>query len=83
MFTKKGAILLNNPKKLYTQRKVKHKPSDHSLLSFMKNKKYVTYARDIFVRMKIMKKNLNFAIKSEIIVITAENLEELIIVFAI
>ena len=49
----------------------------------MKNKKYVTYARDIFVRMKIIKKNLNFAIKSEIIVITAENLEELIIVFAI
>ena len=36
----------------------------------MKNKKDVTYAKDIFVRMKIMKKNLNFAIKSEIIVIT-------------
>ena len=44
---------------------------------------YKKYARDIFVRMKIMKKNSNFTIKSEIIVVTPKNLEELLIVFAI
>ena len=49
----------------------------------MKNKKYVTYARDIFVRMKLMKKNLNIIIKSEIVVTTQENLEELLIILAI
>ena len=48
----------------------------------MNDKKYVTYARDGFVIVKIKKANLNFIIKSEIIVITPENLEELLLIFA-
>ena len=52
-------------------------------LLFMIVKKYATYARDIFARMQIMKKNLNCTKKPEIIVITQENLEELLIVLAI
>ena len=36
-----------------------------------------------FVLMKMRKMNLNYNAKSEIIVITTENLEELLIVFAI
>ena len=49
----------------------------------MKNKQYVAYAKESFAMIKIMKGNLNFIIKSEIIAITPENLEELIIIFAI
>ena len=52
-------------------------------LLFMKNKKYATYPRDIFVRMKIIKNDLNCTKKSEIIVITPKNLEQLLIVIAI
>ena len=36
-----------------------------------------------FVQMKIMKMNLNYTKKSEIIVITVENVEELLIIYAI
>ena len=43
----------------------------------------VTYTQKSFVIMKIMKKNLNCTKKSEIIATTQENLEELLIVFAI
>ena len=46
----------------------------------MKDKKYATYAEESFVMIKIMKVNLNKK-KSEIIVITQENLEELLIIF--
>ena len=49
--------------------------------SFMKRKKFVTYAKKNLRLMKMIKMNLNY--KSEIIVITQEYLEELPIVFAI
>ena len=52
-------------------------------VSLMKNKKFVTFATKNLVSMKMIKMNLNYTIKSEIIVITAENLEELLIVFVI
>ena len=41
------------------------------------------YAKEAFVMIKIRKKNLSCTKKSEIIVITLENLEELLIVIAI
>ena len=49
----------------------------------MKSKKFVTYAKKNLVLMKMIKMDLNYTVKSEIIVITLENLEELLIVFAI
>ena len=52
-------------------------------LSFMKTKKFVTYVKKNLVLIKMIKIHLNYTIKSEIIVITQENLEELLIVFAI
>ena len=52
-------------------------------LSLKKDKMYVTYAKLNFVMTKIRKTNLNVIIKSEIIVITPENLEKLFIIFAI
>ena len=52
-------------------------------ISFMKSKKFVTYLKKNSVQMKMIKMNLNYTVKSEIIVITQENLEELLIVFAI
>ena len=51
-------------------------------MSLMKNKKFVTYAKKSFVMMKMRKVNLNYIKKLEIIVITPENLEEMLIVFA-
>ena len=52
-------------------------------ISFMKSKKFVTYLKKNSVQMKMIKMNLNYTVKSEIIVITRENIEELLIVFAI
>ena len=49
----------------------------------MKGKKFVTYAKKNLVQIKMIKMHLNYTIKSEIIVITQENLEGLLIVFAI
>ena len=49
----------------------------------MKNNKRVIYARKGFVLIKIRKANMPSIIKSEIIVTTPENLEELHIIFAI
>ena len=49
----------------------------------MKSKRFVTYSKKNLVQMKIIKMNLNYTLKSEVIVITHENLEELLIVFAI
>ena len=43
----------------------------------------VTHVKTGFVMIKIRKRNWNYTKKSEIIVITLENLEELLIVFAI
>ena len=51
--------------------------------SLMKSKKYAIYAKKSFVMMKMKKMNLNYTKKSEIIVIAQENLEDLLIVFAI
>ena len=52
-------------------------------LSLIKDKKYITYAKVRFVMIKIRKANLNVIIKSEIIAITSEDLEKLLIVFEI
>ena len=52
-------------------------------LSFIKYKKYAPYAKKSFVMIKIRKANLDYTKKSEIIVITPENLEELLIIIAI
>ena len=49
----------------------------------MKTKRFVTYVKNNLELMKMIKRNLNYTMKSEIIVITLENLEELLIVFAI
>ena len=47
----------------------------------MKSKKFVTYVEKNFVVIKMIKMHLNYTIKSETIVITQENIEELLIVF--
>ena len=52
-------------------------------LSLIKSRKNVAYAMVSFVMIKKKKKNSNVIIKSEIIAITPENLEELLIIFAI
>ena len=49
----------------------------------MKSKKFVTYVKNNLVPMKMIKMHLNYTIESEIIVITPENLEEMLMVFAI
>ena len=49
----------------------------------MKSKNNATYAKKSFAIIKIKKKNLNYSKKLEIILITQENLEEQLIVFAI
>ena len=43
--------------------------------------KFVTYAKKNSILMKMIKMHLSHTIKSEIIVITLENLEELLIIF--
>ena len=50
---------------------------------FFEEQKNATYAKKSFVMMKIKKINLNYTKKLEIIVILQENLEELLIAFAI
>ena len=52
-------------------------------LSFMEINNFVKYVKKNFVLMKMRKVNLNYTTKSEIIVITLENLEEFLIIFAI
>ena len=52
-------------------------------ISLMKSKKFVTYAKKNLIQIKMIKMCLNYTIKSEIIVITPKNLEELLIVFVI
>ena len=52
-------------------------------ISLIKSKRFVTYAKKNVVLIKMIKMHLNYTIKSDIIVITPENLEELFIVFAI
>ena len=44
-------------------------------LSFIKDKKYAAYAKKSFVMIRIRKANLGCTKKSEIIVVTPENLE--------
>ena len=52
-------------------------------LGHMKSKKFVIYAKKSFFLMKMRKINLNYTKKLEIIVITQEKLEELLIIFVI
>ena len=52
-------------------------------LSLMKSKKFVTFVKKNLVQTKMIKIHSNYTIKLEIIVITLENLEELLIKFAI
>ena len=49
----------------------------------MKSKKFVTSGKENLVLIKMIKIFLNYTVKSEIIVITQDNLEKLFIVFAI
>ena len=49
----------------------------------MKRKKYVIYVKRNFAMIKIMKKNLKTRKKSDNTVITTDNLEELLLVYAI
>ena len=49
-------------------------------LSFIKDKKYVAYAKKTFA-MKMIEMYLDYTKKSDTIVITPENLEELLIIF--
>ena len=56
--------------------------TDKENKSYEKQKVF-TYAKKNLVLMRMIKMHLNYIIKSEIIVITPENLEELLIVFAI
>ena len=51
--------------------------------SLMRIRGFAIYVRKNFVQIKIIRKNLNHTVKSEIIVIIQENIEELLIVFAI
>ena len=46
-------------------------------------KKFVIYTKNNLVLMKMMKMDFNFTIKSEIIVITLQNLEEQLMIFVI
>ena len=50
--------------------------------SFIKSKQFVTYAKKNLVQIKMIKMNLNYTVKSEIIVTAQENLDELLKVFA-
>ena len=52
-------------------------------ISFMKSKKNATCVRKSFAMIKMKKRNLEYIKKLEIIVITQENLEELLIKFAV
>ena len=51
--------------------------------SLMKTKNFVSYAKNNLVLMKMIKMHLNYTLMSKIIVITLENLEEVLILFAI
>ena len=52
-------------------------------LSFMKTKKFVIYVKKNSVLIIMIKIHLNYTIKPEIIVITQETLEVLLIVFTV
>ena len=49
----------------------------------MKIKKFVKYVKKNLVMIKMIKVHLNYTIRSEIIIVTQENLADLLIVFAI
>ena len=51
--------------------------------SLMRIRGFAIYVRKNFVQIKIIRKNLNHTVKSEIIAIIQENIEELLIVVAI
>ena len=49
----------------------------------MKTKKFVTFVKKSLLQIKMIKIHLNYTIKLEIIVITQENLEGLLMIFVI
>ena len=58
-------------------------PTTQIRVNLYERQKHVTYAKESFVMIKIRKENMPFIINSEIIATTLENLEELLIKFAI
>ena len=69
--------------KIINYEKKKITPLNDEEKEAYENQKNLIYAKKNFVRIKIMKKNLNGCKKSEIIVIIQRNIEELLVVFAI
>ena len=74
--------------RVYAIKVINYEEKEMILLTNKENKSYekqkVCFAcKKNLVLMKMIKIHLNYTIKSEIIVITQENLEELLIVFAI
>ena len=58
-------------------------PLSDKKISLMNSKKFVIYAKKDLVLTDMIKMHLNYTVKSEIIVITLENLGELLIVIVI
>ena len=58
-------------------------PLTDKKISLMNSKKFVIYAKKDSVLTDMIKMHLNYTVKSEIIVITLENLGELLIVIVI
>ena len=82
--TKKFSKDLNEQATKITNFKKKEMiPQQIVILSFMKRKKYVIYVKKSFILIKMIKINLNYIRKLEIIVIIQENLEERLIAFVI
>ena len=52
-------------------------------LGLVKTKKFVTFVKKSLLQIKMIKIHLNYTIKLEIIVITQENLEGLLMIFVI
>ena len=52
-------------------------------LGLVKTKKFVTFVNKSLLQIKMIKIHLNYTIKLEIIVITQENLEGLLMIFVI
>ena len=74
--------------RVYAIKVINYEEKEMILLTNKENKSYEKQkvcfvCKKNLVLMKIIKIHLNYTIKSEIIVITQENLEELLIVFAI
>ena len=69
--------------RLYGKDKKEMIPITNEENEYYEMQKFVTYAKKDLILIKMMKMNLSYTINSEIIVITHEILEELLIVFVI